>query len=128
MNQPISWPSYSNLLVGLHTLLIDGMQFGGVCMPRITLFSASTGINIVIAYVFALLFLYLLARMLLGPHRSTGKLLARAGLTTFSIVLLNVIGGLVGFRIPLNLVTVLVPTFLGLPGFALVALLQYLLF
>ena len=97
-------------------------------MPRITLFSATTGINIVIAYVFALLFLYLLARLLLGPNRSSGKLLARAGLTTVGIVLLNVIGSLIGFRIPLNLVTILVPTFLGLPGFALVALLQYLLF
>ncbi len=97
-------------------------------MPRITLFSANAGINVVIAYVFALFLLYLIARFLLGADRAGGKLLARAGLTVAAIVLLNGVGGLMGYRLPLNLVTILIPTFLGVPGFALVALMQYLLF
>lgn len=97
-------------------------------MPRITLFSATAGMNVVVAYIFALLLLYLIAKFLLGANRAGSKLLLRAGLTTLAIVLLNTLGGLIGYRMPLNLVTILVPAFLGLPGFALVALLQYLLF
>lgn len=97
-------------------------------MPRIPLFSATTNINILVAYVFALLLLYLIARLLLRANFAGGKLLTRATLTVLAIVLVNGVGSLIGYRVPLNLITILVPTVLGLPGFALVALLQYLLF
>lgn len=97
-------------------------------MPRIPLFSAPTGINVVIAYLFALFLLYLVARLLLGSGRAGGKLLARAGLTALAIIALNTVGPLVGYRLPLNPVTILLPTLLGLPGFVLVTLLQYLMF
>jgi inhibitor of the pro-sigma K processing machinery len=97
-------------------------------MPRIPLFSASTGLNVVIAYVFALLLLYLIARLLLRAKLAGGKLLGRAGLTVLAVILLNGVGSLIGYHLPLNPVTILIPTILGLPGFALVALLQYLLF
>lgn len=97
-------------------------------MPRIPLFSASTSINILIAYVFALLLLYLVARLLLRANFAGGKLFARASLTVLALILVNGVGGLIGYRVPLNLITILVPTALGLPGFALVTLLQYLLF
>ncbi|NLW18080.1 MAG: hypothetical protein GX033_10675 [Firmicutes bacterium] len=97
-------------------------------MPRIALFSGSMNINIVIAYIFALFLLYLIARLLLSANRTGGKLLGRAGLTVMAIILLNAVGTLVGYRVPLNLMTILLPTFLGVPGFALVVLLQYLIF
>lgn len=97
-------------------------------MPRIALFPSSPGINVVLAYIFALLLLYLVARLLLRANLAGGKLLLRAGLTVFAVILLNGVGSLIGYRLPLNPVTILVPTLLGLPGFALVALLQYLLF
>ncbi len=97
-------------------------------MPRIPLFSNLASVNVVVAYLFALFLLYLLARLLLESGRAGGKLLARAGLTTLAIVLLNTVGPLIGYRLPLNPITILLPTFLGFPGFMLVALLQYLLF
>ncbi|NLY54379.1 MAG: hypothetical protein GX060_07170 [Firmicutes bacterium] len=97
-------------------------------MPRIPLFSGSVSINVIVAYLFTLILLYLVAGPLLGLSRRSGKFLARSALTTLAIIGINLVGGLVGYRVPLNLVTILIPTILGFPGFALVTLLQYLLF
>lgn len=98
-------------------------------MPRIIPFMTAAGPNMIITYIFALLGLYLIAYLLLGKKRMQGgRLAARLALVSVALLLMNVVGGLIGFRVPLNLVTILIPTFLGVPGFALVALIQYLLF
>ena len=91
--------------------------------------TAGGGLNMVLAYIFALLCLYLLALLLLGKNRlALRRLLGRAALVTALIFAVNFLGVLTGFRMPLNLVTILVPVFLGVPGFVMVALLQYLIF
>lgn len=98
-------------------------------MPRIIPFVAAAGPNMIITYIFALLGLYLTAYLLLGKKRlKGGRLVARVALVSVALLLVNVFGGLIGFRVPLNLVTILIPTFLGVPGFALVAVMQYLIF
>jgi inhibitor of the pro-sigma K processing machinery len=83
---------------------------------------------VVIAFVFALILVYLVFRLLLTPFRRAGKLLLRAGVAAVALILVNLIGSRFGYSVPLNLVTVLIPALLGLPGFFLVSLLQFLLF
>lgn len=97
-------------------------------MPAIPFFSTAVGINVILAYIFALLLLYLVARLVLTSFRRTGKFFLRAGAFMLAIIVCNGIGKYWGYHIPLNLVTILLPALLGFPGFLLVALLQFLFF
>lgn len=97
-------------------------------MPSIPLFGSAVSVNVVIAFVFALILLYLVLRLLLTPFHKAGRLLLRLGLTTAALVTINLVGGRFGYGVPLNLVTVLLPASLGVPGLFLVALMQFLLF
>ena len=55
-----------------------------------------------------------------------GYLLRGVGSLAF-LIAVNFIGRPLGYGIPINLITVLLPSILGLPGLALVSLLQFLL-
>ena len=68
----------------------------------------------------------LLVRLLLIPIRPMIKLLVHSGCGFLCLWLLNTISSFTGVSIPVNMVTVLIAGVLGLPGIALVVLLEVL--
>ena len=78
-----------------------------------------------LAYAFGLLLVYAVARVLYTPLRWALTLLINGLLGGAALWLLNWIGGLFGFSLPLNPLTALLVGVLGIPGLVLVALLKY---
>lgn len=97
-------------------------------MPSISLFGAAVTLNVYVAFAFALVLILLLARLVIAPLRGAGRLFLRAGVAAIAIMVINVAGQFIGFSVPLNLVTIVIPTLLGFPGLLMVAMLQFLLF
>ena len=79
--------------------------------------------NIVIFLIPALLTL-LAVRLLLIPMKLIWKLAIHSGCGFVCLWLLNTASGFTGVYLPINAVTVLAVGFLGIPGIALVALLE----
>ena len=68
----------------------------------------------------------MLVRMLFLPMKLTLKLLLHSAAGLLCLGLLNSVSGFTGFSFPINAVTVAIAGFLGLPGMALMALVQVL--
>ena len=83
-------------------------------------------LHIVAAYLFGLILLFVLARLLYVPLRFIGRLLINALIGLFLLVLFNAIGGLVGLHIALNPVTALVVGFLGIPGVVVLFVIRHM--
>ena len=80
-----------------------------------------------VALFVPLLLLVILIRVILIPMKLIWKLLINSACGFLCLWLLNTIAGFTGIRFPLNLVTTAVAGFLGLPGIALLTLVQVLL-
>ena len=65
-----------------------------------------------------------LVRALLMPIKLVGKLAIHAGCGFLCLWLLNSVSGFTGVYLPINAITVLLAGMLGLPGIALIALLE----
>jgi len=77
------------------------------------------------AYIFGLILLYIMTRLLYTPLRWFFRLLVN-GLFGFALLwLVNWCGALIGLHIGLNPVTALVAGFLGIPGVVLLIALRY---
>ena len=83
--------------------------------------------ELVVAFGLGLVLLYLIGYLLLVPMSFLWRLLAGSLLGGLALWIVNHFGALFGFSVPLNPLTALITGFLGLPGFALVAALAYLL-
>lgn len=85
-------------------------------------------LRVLIAYLFGLGLLYLIARVLVLPVRILLRLLYNALVGAVLLALVNFVGSYVlGVYLPINPVTALVAGFLGIPGVVLLIVLQYLL-
>ena len=82
--------------------------------------------TVVLAYVFGLLLLYVLARVLVIPVRMLLRVLANGILGGLLLMAANLVGTVGGFYLPVNPVTALVAGFLGIPGVVLLLVLQHL--
>jgi len=83
-------------------------------------------LNFIIAFVFGLLLLYLLVRVLYLPLRIGLKLLGNAVVGGLLLAVFNAVGSFFGLTIGLNVVTAFVTGFLGIPGIILLLVLQRL--
>jgi inhibitor of the pro-sigma K processing machinery len=83
--------------------------------------------NLIIAYAFGILLLYLVARLLLVPLRFLVYALYNAVIGGVAIWGLNLAGQYLGFRLALNPATALGVGFLGVPGVILLFVLQRVL-
>lgn len=81
---------------------------------------------VVIAYVLGLIVLFMLGRLFLMPMKVVMKLVYNAILGGIALLLINLVGGLFGLHIAINVVSALVAGFLGLPGIVLLVVLKYL--
>ncbi len=84
-------------------------------------------ITVVIAYLFGLIFLYFMTRLLLIPLKVIVRLLINGIIGGVMLVVFNLIGGFWGLYLAINPVTALIAGFLGLPGVFLLTALRYLL-
>lgn len=84
-------------------------------------------VQVVAAYVFGLLLLYLIARVLVLPVRIVLRLVYNALVGALLLAFVNFVGYIIGIYLPVNPVTALVAGFLGIPGVVLLIALQYLL-
>lgn len=85
-------------------------------------------VQVVAAYVFGLLLIYLIARVLVLPVRIVLRLVYNALVGALLLAFVNFIGSyIIGIYLPVNPVTALVAGFLGIPGVVLLIALQYLL-
>ena len=71
--------------------------------------------------------LFACIRLCMAPIRLVWKLAINAAGGLVCLWLLNLISGFTGILFPINLITALIAGFLGLPGIAALALLQFIL-
>jgi len=81
----------------------------------------------ILAYACGLLLLYVIGRALIMPIKIVIKLVYNALIGGAVLLLLNFIGGYIGFHIALNPITALIVGFLGIPGVVMLFILQYIL-
>ncbi|UNC93736.1 pro-sigmaK processing inhibitor BofA family protein [Candidatus Contubernalis alkalaceticus] len=79
------------------------------------------------AFAFAALLLYLVARLLLVPFKLIVKLVLNALIGGVLLVFFNLIGSPLGFSVGINIITALVVGFLGIPGLILLIIIQFIL-
>ena len=84
-------------------------------------------LNIILAIIFGLMVLYLLARLLTYPMRMVVKALASGAVGAVCLLIFNVLGGLVGLSVGVNVFTALTVGFLGLPGLITLLIIQGIL-
>lgn len=80
-----------------------------------------------VSILIPLLLLTLLLKVLVLPIRWFWKVFVNSICGFLCLWLLNSVSGFTGMLFPVNSVTVLIAGFLGLPGIALLAILQFML-
>ena len=83
--------------------------------------------ELVLSFAIGLALLCLIGYLLLVPMRFMWRLVAGGVMGALALVLVNLLGGLVGFSVEINPFTAMAVGFLGLPGAALVVALRVLM-
>ena len=83
--------------------------------------------ELILSFAVGLAMLCLIGYLLLVPMRFMWRLVAGGVLGAVTLLLVNLLGGLVGFGVEINPFTAMAVGFLGLPGAALVVALRMLL-
>ena len=83
--------------------------------------------ELIVSFVLGLVLICLTGYLLLVPMKFMWRLLAGGVLGALALLLVNLLGGMLGFHVAVNPFTAMAVGFLGLPGAALVAALQLLL-
>ena len=79
-------------------------------------------LNVIVAYAFGIILIYLIGRMFLMPIKLVFKLIYNGIIGGIMLWAVNFIGSYFGFIIGINPITALVAGFLGLPGVILLIL------
>ena len=83
--------------------------------------------ELILSFAIGLVLLCLIGYLLLVPMRFMWRLVAGGVMGAVALLLVNLLGGLVGFGVEINPFTAMAVGFLGLPGAALVVALRMLL-
>ncbi len=81
-------------------------------------------LNYIAAFLFGVLAIYVLIRLLYFPARALLKIAGNVVIGGLLIVVFNVLGGLWGLYIGVNVFTAAVAGFLGVPGILMLLVLQ----
>lgn len=79
-------------------------------------------LNVIIAYAFGIILIYLIGRMFFMPIKLVFKLIYNGLMGGVMLWVVNFVGAYVGFNIGINPITALIAGFLGLPGVILLIL------
>jgi inhibitor of the pro-sigma K processing machinery len=82
----------------------------------------SLELNVIIAYAFGIVLIYLVGRMLTMPIRIVFKLIYNGIVGGVMLWIVNFVGAYFNFTIGINPITALVAGFLGIPGVILLIL------
>jgi inhibitor of the pro-sigma K processing machinery len=109
----------------LHLVIIDGgikMLLGGAELGNIPF-----DVKPIILFVVLLFGLYGWGRYLEIPWKIIKRVVLNSLLGLVLIIVINFLGKITNFQIPLNFLTVPIVGFLGVPGVVLLAVLKYIL-
>lgn len=84
------------------------------------------GFAIVLAVLIVSFLVYILVRLASAPVQLVMKLAVNSIMAVVFLCILNVVGEMWSYHLPVNPVTVLIIAILGIPGLILVALLNFL--
>lgn len=84
-------------------------------------------INLVMAGLFLLVVIYIGAQVIMKPVKLLWKVILNSAIGLVLLILVNYISARFGFVLPINVITVLVAGFLGIPGIVLLVCFQLLL-
>ena len=84
-------------------------------------------VNVVMAALFLAVILFILFQTLLRPLKIAWKILLNSLIGLLLLLIFNYFGTYFAFTIPINLITVLIAGFLGIPGLILLICFQVLL-
>lgn len=80
--------------------------------------------QIILAYIIGIIFLFFIGRLLLFPIKIVLRLVFNGLLGGVVLIIINFIGNIFGFAIPLNIFSALITGFLGIPGILLLIMLR----
>lgn len=81
----------------------------------------------ILSLLIPIVLVIVLIRIIMAPMKLIWKLFINSGCGFLCLWLLNSIAGFTGIVFPVNVVTILIAGFLGLPGIVLMALAQFFL-
>ncbi|HZK42834.1 MAG TPA: pro-sigmaK processing inhibitor BofA family protein [Syntrophomonadaceae bacterium] len=85
-------------------------------------------VNVIIAALFLLVILYIISQVFLKPIKLLWKLIFNSVIGLVLLLVVNYIGGtFFSFKIAINVITILIAGFLGIPGVLLLTCFQLLL-
>ena len=84
-------------------------------------------LNVIIAVLFLLVILYIVAQVFIKPVKLFWKLLINSALGLILLLIVNYPAAYFDFSLPVNIISVLIAGFLGIPGIILLICLQLLL-
>lgn len=84
-------------------------------------------VNFVMAGLFLLVIIFIIAQIIMKPIKLVWKLVINSIIGLVLLMLTNYIGAYFNFSLPLNILTVLISGFLGIPGILLLICFQLLL-
>ncbi|MGI6452676.1 MAG: pro-sigmaK processing inhibitor BofA family protein [Syntrophomonadaceae bacterium] len=84
-------------------------------------------VNLIIAILFLLVIIYIIAQVLIKPIKLLWKLVINSLIGLAFLLLVNYLGSYFSFDLPINLFTILIAGFLGFPGILLLICFQFLL-
>ncbi len=76
-------------------------------------------LNIIIAALFLLAVIYIIAQVAVKPIKLLWKLVLNSAIGLGLLLLTNYLGSFVDVNLPINIITVLIAGFLGIPGVVL---------
>jgi len=83
--------------------------------------------NLVMAILFLLVIIFIIAKLIMKPIKLVWKLVINSIIGLVLLMLANYIGAYLDFSLPLNVLTVLIAGFLGIPGILLLICFQLLI-
>ncbi len=84
-------------------------------------------VNVIMAAFFLLVILYIVAQVFLKPIKLIWKLIFNSAIGLILLLIVNYFGAFLSFKIGINIITVLIAGFLGIPGLLLLICFQLLL-
>lgn len=89
-----------------------------------TLLSGTSNYNVIIAYVFGIILIYLVGRLMLMPIKLLLKLIYNGLIGGAMLWVVNYLGAYFDFSIGINWISALVAGFLGVPGVVLLIIMK----
>jgi len=84
-------------------------------------------LNVIIAALFLLIIIYIVAQVFIKPVKLLWKLAINSVVGLVLLLLVNYLGAFFEFSLPVNIISVLIAGFLGIPGVLLLICLQLLM-